>query len=244
MGLAFRPMGHRSKPDDPQGFNCPFECLDGLLPRRGFGREPLPAEPPAPAPQVPPAETDADLFARATTGIRPIDWNCPAGGPTLRPTAKGPDDESIEVARLRALVEHGEGFVVADTPEYMEGVGCPAPPQIAARLHRGEFSVQGHIDLHGLTVTAAREVLDAFLRESIRAGKRTVLVIHGRGLSSPADPVLKTKVAQWLCSNRWRRWVVAFTSARMCDGGSGASYVLLRRRPFSRHSPSRRKKNG
>jgi DNA-nicking Smr family endonuclease len=62
------------------------------------------------------------------------------------------------------------------------------------------------------------------------------LVIHGRGLSSPADPVLKTKVAEWLCSNRWRKWVVAFTSARMCDGGSGASYILLRRRPLSRRT--------
>jgi DNA-nicking Smr family endonuclease len=236
-------MGKRSKPDDPQGFNRPFECLAGLLPRRGSRREALTPVPQASVPAGPPAETDAELFARATAGARPIDWNCPAGSPPRRLPEKQSDEESIEVARLRALVERGEGFVVSDTPEYMEGVGCPAPPHIAARLHRGEFSVQGHIDLHGLTVNAARDALDAFLRESIEAGKRTVLVIHGRGLSSPADPVLKTKVAEWLCSNRWRRWVVAFTSARMCDGGSGASYVLLRRRPLARGLRSRRQKN-
>jgi hypothetical protein len=61
-----------------------------------------------------------------------------------------------------------------------------------------------------------------------------------RPLERLAD--LKTKVAEWLCRNRWRKWVVAFTSARMCDGGSGASYILLRRRPLSRRTRRDRKK--
>jgi DNA-nicking Smr family endonuclease len=182
------------------------------------------------------------MFARAMEGVAPIDWNCPAGVARCPPLSGQPEEEFAEVARLRGLVDRGEGFVVSDTPEYMEGVGCLAPPQITVRLHRGDFAVQGHVDLHGLTVDAAREVFDDFLRESILAGKRTVLVIHGRGLSSPADPVLKTKVAEWLCSNRWRKWVVAFTSARMCDGGSGASYILLRRRPLSRRTRRNQRK--
>jgi DNA-nicking Smr family endonuclease len=67
------------------------------------------------------------------------------------------------------------------------------------------------------------------------------LIIHGRGLSSPGEPVIKAKVAQWLSSGPWKKWVVAFASARMCDGGSGASYVLLRRRPLGkRHRKAKR----
>jgi DNA-nicking Smr family endonuclease len=31
-----------------------------------------------------------------------------------------------------------------------------------------------------------------------------------------------------LCSRRLSRHVVAYTSARLCDGGGGAVYVLLR----------------
>ena len=236
MGVGFCPMGNRSKKRDPQGFNQPFECLAGLLPRRRPKPDPLTTAPAAPAPPGKPAATDEELFARAMTGVRPVDWNCPAAVTPPPPNVGGPDDEPDDLARLRNLVENGEGFVVSDTPEYMEGVGRLAPPQITARLHRGEFSVQGHVDLHGFTVDAAREVFDGFLRDSILTGKRTVLVIHGRGLSSPADPVLKTKVAEWLGSNRWRKWVVAFTSARLCDGGSGASYVLLRRRPLTRRA--------
>jgi DNA-nicking Smr family endonuclease len=130
------------------------------------------------------------------------------------------------------LVEDGRGFLVSNTPEYMEGVGYPAPPEITRRLHRGDFAVQAHVDLHGLSMGEAREVFDAFMKQAVLTDKRAILIIHGRGLSSPAEPVLKTKVAEWLTTGYWRKWVVAFTSARLCDGGSGASYVLLRQRPL------------
>ena len=32
----------------------------------------------------------------------------------------------------------------------------------------------------------------------------------------------------------WRKWILAFTSARLCDGGTGATYVLLRERPYTK----------
>jgi DNA-nicking Smr family endonuclease len=130
------------------------------------------------------------------------------------------------------LVDTGQGFSVADTPEYMEGVGGPTPPEITRRLHRGDFAVQAHLDLHGFSAAEAQDVFDAFMKEALAAGKRAVLIIHGRGLSSPAQPVLKTRVAEWLSTGYWRKWVVAYASARLCDGGGGASYVLLRRKPI------------
>jgi DNA-nicking Smr family endonuclease len=88
--------------------------------------------------------------------------------------------------------------------------------------------------LHGLTVEEAQIAFDRFLKESILTGKHAVLIIHGRGLSSPAEPVLKTNVYNWLSHGSWRRWVIAFTSARACDGGAGASYVLLRQQPLAK----------
>ncbi|MGD8263702.1 MAG: Smr/MutS family protein, partial [Desulfobacterales bacterium] len=108
------------------------------------------------------------------------------------------------------------------------------------RLHRGEFSIQAHIDLHGFSVKEARYALDKFLTDSISAGKRAVLVIHGRGLSSPARPILKTNVYRWLTSSPWHKWVIAFTSARLCDGGAGATYVLLRQRPLPKRFRKKR----
>jgi DNA-nicking Smr family endonuclease len=222
-----------------ESLNRPFEGLGDLL-RQRRKRIRLSPTPPPPSPALPPAGprtpiSEEEAFAEAMAGVQRIDWNHVSGTvPKPLPPAAGPEREEDGTDRLRLLVDCGRGFMVADTPEYMEGVGCLAPPQITRRLHRGDFSVQAHLDLHGLTVGGAREAFDAFMRQSVLDGLRAVLIIHGRGLSSPAEPVLKTRVAEWLTSGYWRKWVVAFTSARMCDGGSGASYVLLRRRPLSK----------
>ena len=124
--------------------------------------------------------------------------------------------------------------MVADTAEYVEGTGYNVNRAITRRLHSGEFAIQDHIDLHGQTVESAQTLFDQFFNESIAAGKRMILIIHGRGLSSPADPVLKTKVIQWLSTGPWRKWVMAYASARLCDGGAGATYVLLRNRPATK----------
>jgi DNA-nicking Smr family endonuclease len=42
-------------------------------------------------------------------------------------------------------------------------------------------------------------------------------------------PVLKENMKSWLARGRIGRHVLAFTSAKAADGGSGALYVLLRR---------------
>jgi DNA-nicking Smr family endonuclease len=129
----------------------------------------------------------------------------------------------------------------ADIPSRATGSNTKADPEqdralfeVAKRLHRGEFSIQGHIDLHGLSVESAQDAFEKFLKESIAVGKRMVLIVHGRGLSSPAKPILKTNVFKWLTTGPWRKWIMAFASARLCDGGAGATYVLLRKRPVTK----------
>ena len=61
-------------------------------------------------------------------------------------------------------------------------------------------------------------------------GRRCVLIVHGRGRNSPDQrPVLKDAVKLWLTRGELGRRVLAFSTARSYDGGSGAMYVLLRR---------------
>ena len=151
-----------------------------------------------------------------------------------RPAGPDHDSEDETLLKLDNLVKFGTGFVVADTPEYIEGRGHNVHPEITKRLHRGDFSIQAHIDLHGLGVEDARNAFELFLTDSITTGKKAVLIVHGRGLSSPDKPVLKTSVIQWLTCGPWRKWVIAFSSARSCDGGAGATYVLLRQRPLTK----------
>ena len=181
-------------------------------------------------------EKESQLFLNAMEGVKPFLNKNITQDLSVAIFEKGveTDTEPETMVMLKHLVESGKGFVVADTPEYMEGLGYKVHPDIAKRLHRGDFAIQGEIDLHGLTAKEAHREFDFFLKEAIRNGKRGVRIIHGRGLSSASKPVLKTKVFQWLTSGPWRKWVIAFSSARLCDGGAGATYVLLRQRPVTK----------
>jgi DNA-nicking Smr family endonuclease len=98
--------------------------------------------------------------------------------------------------------------------------------QVVRRLRRGLIPVEGELDLHGLSQAAARDQLAEFLAYSRNSGRRCVRIIHGKGYRSGArGPVLKMAVDLWL---RRHLDVMAFTSARAIDGGTGAVYVLLR----------------
>jgi len=228
----------------PKGLYRPFEGLKTLLEARSVELKEddgaLRSESAQPA--ADPA-SDQALFEAAMADVERITQNICAKQHLQKSDAAQSDktDESETLFQLRELVETGKGFVVADTPEYVEGIGYNVNREVAKRLHNGEFSIQGHIDLHGLTVESAREAFENCLKESIADGKRMVLIIHGRGLSSPVKPILKTKVIKWLTTGPWRKWVMAFTSARLCDGGAGATYVLLRKHPATKRCKRGRK---
>ena len=188
---------------------------------------------------------DRIIFEEAMADVKKISRsNCAVPGHTTFNHSNSDKnleyDEYESLVQLKELIKYGTGFVVSLTPEYVEGTANKVSPEVARRLHRGYFSIQAHIDLHGLGVNDAHQAFDGFLNKSIMAGKRAVLIIHGRGLSSPYEPVLKTKVYQWLTTAPWHKWVIAFTSARLCDGGTGATYVLLRQQPLTKRF---RKKN-
>ena len=220
------------------GIFRPFEELDTLLKNRSLPPQPVADDHISPQPEPESgAENDHVLFKTAMADVTPISGNKGRKKITTRRKRRGPPEKKDEwetLCRLQKLIEHGDGFVIADTPEYIEGVGHNVNHGMTRHLHRGDFSIQAHIDLHGLSARSAEEVFDGFIKESLLSGKRALLIVHGRGLSSPDKPVLKTKVKQWLTTGPWRKWVLAFSSARACDGGAGATYVLLRQRPLTR----------
>jgi len=98
--------------------------------------------------------------------------------------------------------------------------------QVMRRLRRGLYPIQDELDLHGQNQAEARNRLADFIARSRDSGRRCVRIIHGKGSRSGGrGPVLKTAVNLWL---RRHMDVMAFTSARAIDGGTGAVYVLLR----------------
>jgi DNA-nicking Smr family endonuclease len=216
-----------------RALNAPFADLGKRLRGRPVAAPPRPA--PSPAEARPATEPDEPaLFASAMREVVPLpsDMRARVAGPG--PAAAGvrpPVSEEAEVlAELSDLVAGATAFDISDTREYVEGAVVGLDPRLLRRLRRGEFALQAHLDLHGLTADEARPAVDGFLTAAARAQHRCVLIVHGRGLNSKDQvPVLKERLKIWLARGRAAHVVLAFATARPCDGGAGALYVLLRR---------------
>jgi DNA-nicking Smr family endonuclease len=225
----------KKKPSADQDRSLPLGHLARLLKEKKIALKK--SEPPRPvtadgASELSPQQ-EAEMFKAAMADVTPLAWDCHWQWPKRRfAHASCQDDEERQtVESLSRLIEDGEGFTVADTGEYMEAAAPGVGSGITRSLHGGRYSIQDHVDLHGMTVGEAEEILHTFLKRAVSENKRAVLVVHGRGLRSPGPPVLKNHVFLWLTRGPLRKYVIALTSARSCDGGAGATYVLLRRRP-------------
>ena len=207
--------------------NTPFRTL-----RSRWKARPVPPPPPPKPAIVPKPPADPDLFASAMSGVVPlphVDTRVEASPPAAG-HRKPMSEEAEALAALSDLVTGVTNFDITDTREYLEGTVVGLDPRVVRRLRRGDYAWQGHLDLHGLTAAEARDVVQRFIVDSFRAGHRCVLVIHGRGLNSKdRTPVLKERLKSWLAHGTIGKVVLAFATARPCDGGAGALYVLLRR---------------
>ena len=129
-------------------------------------------------------------------------------------------------ALLDSLSDHITWDIGTETGEELVYLREGLSRQTIKKLRRGHWVIQDELDLHGLTSVEARALLVQFLNECLRNGSRCVRIIHGKGLRSRnREPVLKTKVANWLIQ---RDEVLAFCQARQVDGGGGAVIVLLK----------------
>lgn len=172
-------------------------------------------------------ERDSRLFRKAVTGTVPLERRrAPPERPRPKPEARfrrAADAEAL--AESRTDLRNPDEFGAEPLLSY---VASGVQQRVLRRLRRGQIAVQAVLDLHGSTQAAARRELGVFLDDAVVRGLVCVRVIHGKGYrSGPGGPVLKRAVARWLAR---RREVLAFASARPVDGGSGAVYVLLRRK--------------
>jgi DNA-nicking Smr family endonuclease len=113
----------------------------------------------------------------------------------------------------------------------------PLPPlaplgrRMKQRVARGKETIDGRLDLHGLTQSEAHATLLHFLRSASSRGARLVLVITGKGVRGGDGErgVLKRQVPQWLGLPEFRTFVLGFEDAHIAHGGGGVLYVRVRR---------------
>ena len=173
------------------------------------------------------ARAERELFVRASGNVKPMR---PHSRVHLAPDQPPPiavqqqlDDQRV----LReAISDEFDAATLLDVDDALSfrrpGIGT----DVTRRLRKGEWSIQGEIDLHGLRREEAREALADFVREAHKRGWRCVRIVHGKGLGSPGKtPVLKGRVQSWLVQ---KSEVLAFVQARGDEGGAGALVVLLK----------------
>lgn len=220
-------MGNRKRQTGDFSF-CPFEDLKKIVDRKGIRLEaPRKAKPEKK--EVTEEKDDEQVFADAMRDVREIEEfrRLPVRSRKVSRTGRKCSTDREALDALREIVAGRLPFHLPDTPEYVEWVNRDYRNDIIHKLHEGRFSVQDSLDLHGLNLQDAESEVASFLQSSLLMRHRCVKIIHGRGLRSPAGPVLKEGVMK-LLSGRFRKKVIAFVSARQCDGGLGAMYVLLR----------------
>ncbi len=216
-------MGTKKQVSDPFAFQ-PFEGLKKIMEGKGLK---ISCPPPVKNKNRP--LNDEELFADAMREVREIKEfrKIPVRRKKVMslPGKISPDREAIQA--LEEIVTGRRPVDLPVTQEYVEWLNQDCRVSIIKKLHEGKFSVRDYLDLHGFSVEEAEAEVGYFLKDALIKGHRCVKIIHGRGLRSPGGPVLKEALIKWL-SGRYRKNIIAFVTARQCDGGLGALYVLLR----------------
>ena len=143
--------------------------------------------------------------------------------PSPRPRQRELDEAAVIVEALHGPLEIDDLLAIGDADSFLRnGVSR----NVLRDLRRGRWSIQNHIDLHGLNRHEAHDAVSRFLAESQLADKRCLRIVHGRGYGSPGrEGILRQFVKSWLSR---RKDVLAFCHAPSFDGGEGALWVLLR----------------
>lgn len=180
------------------------------------------------------SDEDRDLFRQAMRTVEPLNQ--------VKPKA-GIERETVKFVRHQAELQSPPSSVepVYLSSQYSENTHADSlltyrvaslPIKRFKQLQKGLIPWQARMDLHGLRVDDAADKLRQFIRTQTEIGHRCVLIIHGKGGHHGETPVIKSYTNHWL---KQFPEILAFHSALPRDGGTGAVYVLLRRKPKDTH---------
>lgn len=194
---------------------------------------PEPKQAPEAKPKPDLSEEDAeDLFLQEMGDVAPMDGKGRDVPVKPKPVESSPakSAEALAKEHLRDLVSGKIEFEVEHTEEYTHGQVAGLDPKIFNKLRAGAYSYEAHIDLHGMNAEQALYALADFVKLHYQMGRRTLLVVTGRGKNSPdGRGVIRNELQHWLTHEPFKRVVLAYVTAQPKDGGPGAVYVMLRK---------------
>ena len=166
---------------------------------------------------------DVDLFRDAMAGVTPLKKGvgaAPPAAPAPRTERLVPPQESVPAPPAPATL--GPSIVQ------------PFDREVGRALAKGKRAPEASLDLHGMTLGAAEKAVSRFLAEAAGQNLRLVLIVTGKGTRLEGGRVfggrIRAEFPGWLERADNRAVVAGVRAAHPRHGGSGAFYVLLRRR--------------
>jgi DNA-nicking Smr family endonuclease len=102
------------------------------------------------------------------------------------------------------------------------------------RLAQGLVQPDLTVDLHGHNLATAYDLLDRRLDEAVSSGARLLLLITGKPPQGERWPVqrgaIRAAVGDWLAASSHAGSIAAVRGAHRRHGGTGALYIVIRRR--------------
>ncbi len=111
----------------------------------------------------------------------------------------------------------------------------PNPIQLDTRtqkkLQGGRYPIDKKIDFHGLTIDQAFDTAVYNINYAYDHNLRCLLFITGKGSRTPQNrESIKEIMPKWLTQDFIANKILAYKEAKPKDGGSGAFYILIRRK--------------
>ncbi len=175
-------------------------------------------------------DDEATLFRQEMTGVKPL-----ASTTKLRIKKAKDNSPGLEARRLAAVGSDNkyqdrlsEKEIELISPHAILSFQRPGIQHgVFRRLRLGKYLPDAQLDLHQMSVRQARTEVQRFIEDCLAADIRCALILHGKGEGRKPHPaLLKSCVAAWLPQ---MDQVLAFYSARNNQGGTGATYILLRK---------------
>jgi DNA-nicking Smr family endonuclease len=173
---------------------------------------------------------ELELWRHVAQTVRPIkSKRRPAPPKEPAPSAPAAKPKAAKLASPVPPPAKSQPSAPAKPHELIHGLSHGIDRRQAERFRKGKLAIEGKIDLHGRTQQDAHDDLLVFLRRAHAAGKRNVLVVTGKGMTTSKIGILRQAVPRWLNEPSFRTLVLAFDYAEPQHGGEGALYVLLKR---------------
>ena len=180
--------------------------------------------------------SDFDLFLSSMEDVTPISSD------TIKPLSNTPHSSLAQQQKRQAAentLSVDENYLSSESVELVEPFailsfkkdGVQGP--VFKNLRLAKYQVDATLDLHGQLLKNARNTLFNFINDCQQQNVRVVLIRHGVGIKNKTKPgILKSFVNKWLPE---MPAVLAYHTAQRHHGGSGATYVLLKKSADKKH---------